>query len=344
MAGGALTAHLDRLADLIAAELRAQLGPAGGDGQLCPSHECDAACNGAHCVVHCPDKVRRLVESGAHRFSAGPGVGACDNVLARMIDHTLLAPTATRDDILALCDEATANCFATVCVNPWWVRLAVERLAETPVRVCTVIGFPLGANRSETKVYEAVRALEDGATELDMVQNVGALKSGDYTAVERDIAGVVEAARERGRVKVILETAYLTDEEKVKACVLAQAAGAHFVKTSTGFGPGGATEEDIRLMRRVVGGRLGVKASGGVKDQPTALAMIEAGATRIGASAGVRIVHGNGAGPERPYGAEPIRAEASRAHPAHAGAPRAAGRAEVRTAVLPAPRVKIHRL
>jgi deoxyribose-phosphate aldolase len=294
-----VTDRLDVLADLIAAELRRQLDGNGGDG-----HACEAGCDGAHCVSHCPDKVRRLVELGAQRISAGPGVGACDNVLARMIDHTLLGPDATREQILALCDEAVQNCFATVCVNPWWARLAAERLAETPVRVCTVIGFPLGANRSETKVYEALRALEDGATELDMVQNVGALKSGDYTAVERDVAGVVRAAAGRASVKVILETALLTDEEKVKACVLAQAAGAHFVKTSTGFGPGGATEDDIRLMRRVVGGKMGVKASGGVNDQPTALRMIEAGATRIGASAGVRIVHGNGAGSERPYGAE----------------------------------------
>jgi deoxyribose-phosphate aldolase len=311
--------RLDVLADLIADELRRQLGTDSGDG-----HACEPGCDGAHCVVHCPDKVRRLVDLGAQRITAGPGVGACDNVLARMIDHTLLGPAATRDQVLALCDEAAANCFATVCVNPWWARTAAERLAETPVRVCTVVGFPLGANRSETKVYEALRAVEDGATELDMVQNVGALKSREYTAVERDIAGVVRAGAGRATVKVILETAFLTEEEKVKACVLAQSAGAAFVKTSTGFGPGGATEDDIRLMRRVVGGKMGVKASGGVKDQPTALRMIEAGATRIGASAGVRIVHGNGAAAERPYGAE--------------AAP------EVRASVIPSPRVTIHRL
>jgi deoxyribose-phosphate aldolase len=323
-----VTDRLDVLADLIAAELRLQLG-ADGDG-----HACEAGCDGAHCVAHCPDKVRRLVDVGAQRISAGPGVGACDNVLARMIDHTLLGPAATRDQILALCDEAAANCFATVCVNPWWARAAVERLAQTPVRVCTVIGFPLGANRSETKVYEALRAVEDGATELDMVQNVGALKSGEYTAVERDVAGVVRAGAGRASVKVILETSLLTDEEKVKACVLAQAAGAAFVKTSTGFGGGGATEDDIRLMRRVVGGKMGVKASGGVKDQPTALRMIEAGATRIGASAGVRIVHGNGAGPERAYGSEAAPEK---------GAKDGGGR-EVRASVIASPRVTIHRL
>lgn len=251
------------------------------------------SCNGEHCVSHCADNVHRLAECGAERFTAGPGVGACDNVLARMIDHTLLAPSASRDQIADLCDEAVELCFATVCVNPWWVRMATERLASTPVRVCTVIGFPLGANRSETKAYEALRAVEDGATELDMVINVGALKSRAYTDVERDVATVVRAAEKRARVKVIIETALLSDEEKVKACVLSQAGGAHFVKTSTGFGPGGATEEDVRLMRRAVGAALGVKASGGVGDQPTALRMIEAGATRIGASAGIRIVRGN---------------------------------------------------
>lgn len=269
-----------------------------GKADACRTGSCET-CDGRHCVTHCEEKVRRLVENGAERFSAGPGVGACDNVLARMIDHTLLAPSATRSEIEALCDEAHENCFASVCVNPWWVRTCAERLADSPVRVCTVVGFPLGANRSETKVYEAVRAIDDGAIELDMVLNVGALKSGAYSDVERDIAGVVKAAEGRAIVKVILETAKLTDEEKVKACVLARAARASFVKTSTGFGGGGATEEDVRLMRRVVGGELGVKASGGVGDQSAALRMIEAGASRIGASAGVRIVRGNGAGPDR---------------------------------------------
>lgn len=318
---------LERLADLIADELVRQLG----DGDRCPPGVCDAACDGAHCVTHCARKAHRLVACGAQRLSAGPGVGACDNVIARMIDHTLLAPAATREEIERLCDEADENCFASVCVNPWWVRLCAERLAESPVRVCTVVGFPLGANRTETKVYEALRAIDDGAAELDMVQNVGALKSREYRAVEADVAGVVKAAEGRATVKVILETALLSGEEKVKSCVLAQSAGARFVKTSTGFGPGGATEADIALMRRVVGGGMGVKASGGVTDQPTALRMIEAGATRIGASAGVRIVRGNGAGPERAYGAE--------AAPEPGG-----GEPEVRAAVLAAPRATIHRL
>jgi deoxyribose-phosphate aldolase len=318
--------NIDLLADLIAAELRAQLT----SGTSSVLGACDR-CDGAHCVTHCADKVQRLAACGADRFTAGPGIDACDNVLARMIDHTLLAPTASQDEIEALCDEAVEFCFATVCINPWWVRLAAERLATTPVRVCTVIGFPLGANRSETKAYEAIRALEDGASELDMVINVGALRSGAYSEVERDIRSVVEAARRRAKVKVIIEAAHLNDEEKVKACVLAQAAGAHFVKTSTGFGPGGATEADIRLMRRAVGGELGVKAAGGVGDQPTALKMIKAGATRIGASAGVKIVRGNGAGPERPYGAT-------------AAEPSSSGNGDIRATVIPAPRATIHKL
>ncbi len=299
--------NIDLLADLIAAELRAQLT----SGTSSVLGACDR-CDGAHCVTHCADKVQRLAACGADRFTAGPGIDACDNVLARMIDHTLLAPTASQDEIEALCDEAVEFCFATVCINPWWVRLAAERLATTPVRVCTVIGFPLGANRSETKAYEAIRALEDGASELDMVINVGALRSGAYSEVERDIRSVVEAARRRAKVKVIIEAAHLNDEEKVKACVLAQ-------------------EADIRLMRRAVGGELGVKAAGGVGDQPTALKMIKAGATRIGASAGVKIVRGNGAGPERPYGAT-------------AAEPSSSGNGDIRATVIPAPRATIHKL
>ncbi len=328
----------ERLAGLIADELRARLdgraiGEAGCD---CPPERCAAGCAGAHCAAHCPDKVRRLVARGAERISAGPGVGACDNVLARMIDHTLLAPDASRRDVEALCDEALAHCFATVCVHPWWVRTASRRLADSPVGVCTVVGFPLGANRTDTKVYEAVLALDDGAGELDMVLNVGALKSGAYSDAEADIAAVARAAREAGprraRVKVILETALLTDEEKVKAAVLARAAGADFVKTSTGFGPGGATEEDVALLARVVGGQLGVKASGGVKDQPTALRMIEAGATRIGASAGIRILRGNGAGgADRPYGTAPAGPAVVPSHDAQPGS-------------TTAPRATIHRL
>ena len=205
--------------------------------------------------------------------------------ISRYIDHTNLKPYASKEDIIRLCDEAIQYNFYAVCVNPYRVKLAKDYLREkgADVRVASVIGFPLGATPTEVKVFEAKRALEDGADELDMVINIGALKDGDYEYVKNDIAEVV---------KVILETCYLTDEEKVKACELAKEAGADFVKTSTGFGTGGATVEDVRLMRKVVGPEMGVKASGGIRTYEQALAMIEAGATRIGTSSGVRIVEG----------------------------------------------------
>ncbi|HET7293023.1 MAG TPA: deoxyribose-phosphate aldolase [Vicinamibacteria bacterium] len=208
-----------------------------------------------------------------------------------MIDHTLLKPEATRSQIEALCAEAREHGFATVCVNPAWVRLCTELLRGGETRVCTVVGFPLGATLPEVKAYEAARTIEHGATEVDMVMNVGALKSGDYRVAQRDVAAVVEAGLRGGAiVKVILETALLTDDEKVRACVVAKSAGADFVKTSTGFGPGGATAADVALLRRVVGPEMGVKAAGGVRDLKSAQAMIEAGADRIGASVGVKIV------------------------------------------------------
>jgi deoxyribose-phosphate aldolase len=210
-----------------------------------------------------------------------------------MIDHTILRPDATRADLEKLCAEARENGFATVCVQPWWVPTCVDLLEGSTVRVCTVIGFPHGMNKPETKCFEARRAVDDGAAELDMVINVGALKSKDYAAVERDIRAVVECARPRATAKVILENAYLTDEEKAEGCALAKAAGADYVKTSTGFGPGGATVEDVALMRRVVGPDMGVKAAGGIRDATIARRMIEAGATRLGASASVQIVRGD---------------------------------------------------
>ncbi|MCC7126000.1 MAG: deoxyribose-phosphate aldolase [Acidobacteria bacterium] len=214
-----------------------------------------------------------------------------DNNVASAIDHTLLKPDATATDIDTLCREAAEWKFATVCVNPTWVAHAAGRLRGTGVGVCSVVGFPLGATTPDVKQYEARRAIFDGATEIDMVLNVGALKSGDVRTVTDDIRAVVGACAERGVTsKVILETALLTDEEKVTACTLAKAAGADFVKTSTGFGPGGATAADVALMRRVVGADMGVKASGGVRDLQQVKAMVAAGATRIGASAGVRIV------------------------------------------------------
>jgi len=212
--------------------------------------------------------------------------------LARLIDHTLLRPEATREQVIALCQEARAYHFASVCVNPAYVALAAEMMAGIEdVRICTVIGFPLGATLPAVKAFEAEQVIALGAHEVDMVQNVGALKSGDLDLVRQDIAAVVEVAHAHGALcKVILETALLTDEEKVTACKLAVEAGADFVKTSTGFGPGGATAHDVALMRQTVGPTVGVKASGGIRTFADALTMIQAGATRIGASAGVRIL------------------------------------------------------
>ncbi|MEX0864459.1 MAG: deoxyribose-phosphate aldolase [Acidimicrobiia bacterium] len=217
--------------------------------------------------------------------------------LAQYIDHTLLGPDATSEDIDRLCAEAEQYRFASVCINPTWVRRAANNLRGTGVPVCTVIGFPLGATTTEVKATEARKALRDGAREIDMVINVGALKSGDHELVFNDIAKVVDAAHEVGAMcKVILETALLTDEEKVIASALAKRAKADFVKTSTGFGPGGATVYDVALMRETVGPEMGVKASGGVRTAHDAEDMIAAGATRIGASAGVQIVSGSDGG------------------------------------------------
>jgi deoxyribose-phosphate aldolase len=223
-----------------------------------------------------------------------------------MIDHTLLKPDATADQIAQLCYEARKFKFASVCVNPTHVELCAELLQGTEVKVCTVIGFPLGASAPEVKAFEAQTALSDGATEIDMVLNIGALKAGDLTLVARDINEVVKVGHAAGAiVKVIIETSLLNDEEKVTACLLSKEAGADFVKTSTGFSGGGATVDDINLMRRVVGPEMGVKASGGVRDFEDAQSMVKAGATRLGASAGVKIVqgqlaaNGNGSGTKK---------------------------------------------
>ncbi len=212
--------------------------------------------------------------------------------IAKMIDHTLLKANTTKEQIVKLCEEAKQYNFASVCVNPTWVATAAELLKGTDVKVCTVIGFPLGANTPETKAFETKDAIEKGATEVDMVINIGALKDGNDELVERDIRAVVEAAKEKALVKVIIETCLLTEEEKVRACELAVKAGADYVKTSTGFSTGGATIEDVALMRKTVGPEIGVKASGGVRDLQGAEAMIEAGATRIGTSSGVAIIQG----------------------------------------------------
>ena len=210
---------------------------------------------------------------------------------AAMIDHTLLKADATRDQIEKLCAEAKKYVFASVCVNPTWVKYSAELLAGTEVKVCTVIGFPLGASTSEVKAFETKDAIANGAGEIDMVINIGALKNGEYDVVRDDIKAVVDAANGT-LVKVIIETCLLTDEEKVKACELSVEAGADFVKTSTGFSTGGATAEDIALMRKTVGPDLGVKASGGVRNLEDMKKMIENGATRIGASSGVAIMEG----------------------------------------------------
>ena len=212
-----------------------------------------------------------------------------NKTIAAMIDHTLLKPEATPAQIEKLCAEAAEYHFASVCVNPVYIPLAARLLKGTGVKVCCVVGFPLGAIAPEQKAAEAASCAAMGAEELDMVIHVGAAKVGDWALVQRDIEGVVKAAAGH-TVKVIIETCLLTDEEKVKACEAAKAAGAHFVKTSTGFSTGGATTHDIALMRKTVGPEMGVKASGGIRDYETAMAMIEAGANRIGASAGIAIV------------------------------------------------------
>ncbi|WP_188453616.1 deoxyribose-phosphate aldolase [Virgibacillus oceani] len=213
--------------------------------------------------------------------------------LAKYIDHTQLKPDTTEEKISQIVKEASEHGFASVCVNPYWVSYCYERLKNTDVKVCTVIGFPLGAATTETKVFETNQAIKDGATEVDMVINIGALKSNNDDVVRNEIEAVVNAAKGTALTKVIIETSLLSEDEKVRACKLAKEAGADFVKTSTGFSGGGATVEDIKLMRQTVGNEMGVKASGGVRDLESTEAMIDAGATRIGASAGVDIIAGN---------------------------------------------------
>jgi deoxyribose-phosphate aldolase len=242
------------------------------------------------CVKTCPDHASAVADQGAARVSHAPGMGSLERKIAAAIDHTLLLPQATKEEVTLLCAEAAKYQFASVCVNPFWVPLCAKLLQGHPVDVCTVVGFPLGANRAETKAEEARRAVAEGATEVDMVLNIGALKSGMLDVVESDMRAVREATR--GVVlKVILETALLNDEQKITACEIAKRVGCDFVKTSTGFSTGGATAADIALMRRVVGPEMGVKASGGVRTQKDAKLMLGAGATRIGASASVKIVN-----------------------------------------------------
>lgn len=271
-----------RLVEIITEEVvRAQQQGAASPGRC--------AC---HAVLYdcCPDRLRGVLDAGATRIGLHAVGGAAGDVAA-MIDHTLLKPDASRPDIEKLCREAAEFHFATVCVNPTWVSLCARLLRGSGVGVCSVVGFPLGATTADVKHYETRRAIFDGASEIDMVINVGALKSGDLQIVERDIEAVVSPCREAGVVsKVIIEAVLLTDDEKVAASTLAKAAGADFVKTSTGFAAGGATVADVALMRRVVGADMGVKAAGGVRDYEGLKAMVAAGATRVGASAGVKIV------------------------------------------------------
>jgi deoxyribose-phosphate aldolase len=281
-------ATVERLIERITREVLLLLAE-GGSGQDSQGGRC-AECTG-QCAQQCQDKVRRVVGAGAARLSSTLGGVNVGPEIAAMIDHTLLKPEATQDQIAQLCYEARKFSFATVCVNPTNVRLCVQLLKGSPVGVCTVVGFPLGATPPEVKAYEAQQALDDGATEVDMVINIGALKSKDYALVERDIATVARTCHAGGvLLKVIIEAALLTDEEKAKACELAKAAGADYVKTSTGFGPGGATAHDVELMRLTVGPEMGIKAAGGIRSLEDAQAMIAAGATRIGASASVKIV------------------------------------------------------
>jgi deoxyribose-phosphate aldolase len=273
---------LQRLIDIITEEVLSAQGSSRAGSSRCACHSVILDC--------CPDRLRGVLDAGATRLGVHATGGAGGSV-SSMIDHTLLKPDATRADIEKLCREAAEFHFATVCVNPTWVATAARLLRGSGVGVCSVVGFPLGATTADVKNFETRRAIFDGATEIDMVINIGALKSGDLRTVERDIEAVVDPCRQCGVTsKVIIEAALLTDEEKITACTLSKAAGADFVKTSTGFASGGATAADVALMRRVVGADMGVKAAGGVRDLEGLKAMVAAGATRVGASAGVKIV------------------------------------------------------
>src|SRR5918998_206931 len=276
---GDLERLVEQITDVIVARLN---GDGDAQAEMC-------GCSSV-CFNRCPERMQRVLDAGASRIGILLGEGATARDWAAMVDHTLLKPEASEADITRLCEEAARYGFASVCVDPSWVKTSACVLRGSGVPVCTVVGFPLGATLPDVKAYETRRAIFDGAREIDMVINIGALKSGDDCAVEYDIRAVVEAAHESGvLVKTIIEAAPLTDDEKVRACLAAKRAGADFVKTSTGFAKSGATVADVALMRRTVGPDLGVKAAGGVKNIDDARAMVEAGATRIGASVGVRI-------------------------------------------------------
>lgn len=284
----------EHLVDQIAAAVsQALAAKPAGSGTACALPHGVAAAGPAKLPAG-PAPNNALLQAGAcrvgHATEGAAPHGQC-GTLAEYIDHTLLKPTATDSEVLEVCRQAREYHFASVCINPAYVALTARELAGSGVKVCTVIGFPLGSTTSETKAFETRDAVAKGADEIDMVIHIGKLKSGDFEYVCNDIRAVVQSAQGRV-VKVIIETSLLTDDEKVAACILAKAAGAHFVKTSTGFGGGGATPEDIALMRKTVGPTLGVKASGGVRDCESAHKLIEAGASRLGASASVAIVEG----------------------------------------------------
>lgn len=280
--------ELDKLVELIATRVKERLGgnlPAAGACSADPA-SCEAC---GKCVEKRETDTRNVIQLGAARLASGPGVSGVASDLARYIDHTLLKPEVTRDQLKQLCAEARQYHFYSVCVNSANVKYCKSLLAGSGVKVCAVVGFPLGAMTSSAKAFETREAIRDGAEEIDMVINIGELKSRNYALVLDDIKAVT-SVNPNIPVKVILETGMLELEEKVIACVLSKAANARFVKTSTGFGKGGATAEDIALMKRVVGAEMEVKASGGIRDTETAVAMIQAGATRVGASASVGIV------------------------------------------------------
>ena len=291
--------ELDRLVAEIGEEILARVGrtePAAkkGEGLNLPDQVCPGCVQ--RCAQTCARNTKAIIAAGADRVSASERLTKIDPSIAALIDHTILKPEATRDDVVKICREARQYGFASVCVNPYWVPLVRAELAGSAVKVCTVVGFPLGATSTAAKVAETAVAVRVGATEIDMVINIGALRSGDQDAVRQDIRQVVQTAHEAGAiVKVILETALLDDAQKAAACTLAKQAGADFVKTSTGFSTSGATAHDVALMREAVGPEMGIKAAGGIRTLSDLRAMTAAGATRIGASASIKIVEATAA-------------------------------------------------
>ena len=291
--------ELDRLVAEIGEEILTRVGrtlPAAkkGEGLNLPDQVCPGCVQ--RCAQTCARNTKAIIAAGADRVSASERLTKIDPSIAALIDHTILKPEATRDDVVKICREARQYGFASVCVNPYWVPLVRAELAGSAVKVCTVVGFPLGATSTEAKVAETAVAVRVGATEIDMVINIGALRSGDRDAVRQDIRQVVRTAHEAGAiVKVILETALLDDAQKAAACTLAKQAGADFVKTSTGFSTSGATAHDVALMREAVGPEMGIKAAGGIRTLSDLRAMTAAGATRIGASASIKIVEATAA-------------------------------------------------